>query len=261
MPARDWSRDDALVEILRGRLEGLGPVTASALAAPLGLEPRRHRGRARGAAGRRLRDARALHAGRGRGRVVRAPAARAHPPLHGQAPARRDRAGRGARLPALPVRTGSTSPPTRACRGRRRSTAIVAQLEGFEAPAGAWETEILPARVADYEPSWLDELCLAGRIAWTRLRPRNGRGERRRAQRRRRCARRRSRCCRAACPRTGRRSSPTPERGPAERRARRRSPTASASTAPRSSTRSSRAPACCAPRSRRRWPSWSRSAS
>src|SRR5262249_50953393 len=33
------SRDEALVEILRGRLEGLGPVTQTALAAPLGLEP------------------------------------------------------------------------------------------------------------------------------------------------------------------------------------------------------------------------------
>src|SRR5207302_3173618 len=53
---------------------------------------------------------------------------------------------------------------------------IVAQLEGFEAPAGAWETEILPARLAGYEPDWLDDRCLAGRIAWARLRPRNGRG-------------------------------------------------------------------------------------
>jgi len=52
---------------------------------------------------------------------------------------------------------------------------IVAQLEGFEAPAGAWETEILPARIAEYEPSWLDDQCLAGRIAWARLKPRNGR--------------------------------------------------------------------------------------
>ena len=49
---------------------------------------------------------------------------------------------------------------------------VVAQLEGFEAPAGAWETEILPARLADYEPSWLDDQCLAGRITWARLRPR-----------------------------------------------------------------------------------------
>src|SRR5205823_7271409 len=49
------------------------------------------------------------------------------------------------------------------------------QLEGFEAPAGSWETEILPARVAEYDPGWLDDHCLAGRIAWTRLRPRNPR--------------------------------------------------------------------------------------
>src|SRR6185503_3560256 len=46
---------------------------------------------------------------------------------------------------------------------------IVAQLEGFEAPAAAWETEILPARVNEYDPAWLDEQCLAGRFVWTRL--------------------------------------------------------------------------------------------
>ena len=88
---------------------------------------------------------------------------------------------------------------------------IVAQLEGFEAPAGAWETEILPARIADYEPSWLDDQCLAGRIAWARLRPRNAPSERRRARTSRRCARRRSRCSRGAMPGSGRRSPPTPE--------------------------------------------------
>jgi len=48
--------------------------------------------------------------------------------------------------------------------------AVLAQLEGFEAPAAAWEAEILPARVAGYEISWLDDLCLAGRLVWTRLR-------------------------------------------------------------------------------------------
>ena len=53
--------------------------------------------------------------------------------------------------------------------------ALLGQLEGFEAPAGAWETEILPARVAEYEPAWLDDHCLAGRIAWARLRPRKRR--------------------------------------------------------------------------------------
>jgi ATP-dependent Lhr-like helicase len=51
--------------------------------------------------------------------------------------------------------------------------AMVGLLEGFEAPAAAWETELLPARVGDYEPEWLDELCLKGRAAWMRMsRPR-----------------------------------------------------------------------------------------
>jgi ATP-dependent Lhr-like helicase len=48
--------------------------------------------------------------------------------------------------------------------------AVLAQLEGCEVAAAAWESDILPARVAGYEISWLDDLCLAGRIAWSRLR-------------------------------------------------------------------------------------------
>jgi ATP-dependent Lhr-like helicase len=47
---------------------------------------------------------------------------------------------------------------------------VLAQLEGFEAPAGAWESELIPARVAGYEISWLDDLCLSGRALWARLR-------------------------------------------------------------------------------------------
>jgi len=49
------------------------------------------------------------------------------------------------------------------------------QLEGFSAPAAAWESDILPARVADYAPYMLDQLCAAGTVAWMRLLPpRNG---------------------------------------------------------------------------------------
>jgi ATP-dependent Lhr-like helicase len=53
-------------------------------------------------------------------------------------------------------------------------------LEGFEAPASAWETEILPARIAKYEPAWLDAQCLSGQRTWARLvpsRPANGRAQ------------------------------------------------------------------------------------
>ncbi|NKB23533.1 MAG: hypothetical protein GKR87_03960 [Kiritimatiellae bacterium] len=42
---------------------------------------------------------------------------------------------------------------------------VLDQLEGIEAPAVAWESDILPARIADYDPSWLDVLCMSGKIA------------------------------------------------------------------------------------------------
>ena len=46
----------------------------------------------------------------------------------------------------------------------------IAQLQGFEIPAGAWETKILAARCQDYDPQWLDHLFMAGEVAWGRLR-------------------------------------------------------------------------------------------
>jgi ATP-dependent Lhr-like helicase len=172
--ATDGSQEDALVEILRGRLEGLGPVTESALAAPLGLGPKdiaaalaalqtegfAVRGRfTPGAAEDEWCERRLL--ARIHSYTVKRLRAEIEPV------AARDflrflvrwqRVGADARM-----------------QGPDAVEVIVAQLEGFEAAAGAWETEILPARIAEYEPSWLDDQCLAGRIAWARLRPRNGR--------------------------------------------------------------------------------------
>jgi ATP-dependent Lhr-like helicase len=49
---------------------------------------------------------------------------------------------------------------------------VIAELQGFEAAAGAWERDILPARVAGYDSAWLDALCLSGGVAWGRLAPR-----------------------------------------------------------------------------------------
>jgi ATP-dependent Lhr-like helicase len=62
---------------------------------------------------------------------------------------------------------------------------VLAQLEGFEAPAVEWEKTILPSRVAGYDPRWLDRLCLSGAVAWGRISPHpafhsnNGEGPRR----------------------------------------------------------------------------------
>ena len=50
---------------------------------------------------------------------------------------------------------------------------VIEQLEGFEAPAGAWEKEILAGRVNGYAPTWLDDRCRSGRVTWIRLRPQN----------------------------------------------------------------------------------------
>jgi ATP-dependent Lhr-like helicase len=48
---------------------------------------------------------------------------------------------------------------------------IVAMLQGFELPAGAWESHCLRARMDDYDPAWLDELFMTGEVMWGRLSP------------------------------------------------------------------------------------------
>ncbi|MGE5182899.1 MAG: DEAD/DEAH box helicase, partial [Acidobacteriota bacterium] len=54
---------------------------------------------------------------------------------------------------------------------------VLEQLQGFETAAGAWERELLPARLHGYDPSWLDQMCLAGQIVWCRLSPRTRAGD------------------------------------------------------------------------------------
>jgi ATP-dependent helicase Lhr and Lhr-like helicase len=55
--------------------------------------------------------------------------------------------------------------------GERGTLEALQQLQGFEAPARAWEREILARRVAGYEPKVLDHLCLTGAVGWGRLSP------------------------------------------------------------------------------------------
>ncbi|HLS77505.1 MAG TPA: ATP-dependent helicase [Nocardia sp.] len=44
---------------------------------------------------------------------------------------------------------------------------VVEQLAGVPAPASAWESLILPARVHDYSPAMLDELMATGEVLWS----------------------------------------------------------------------------------------------
>jgi ATP-dependent helicase Lhr and Lhr-like helicase len=55
--------------------------------------------------------------------------------------------------------------------GERATFEIVRQLQGFEIPANAWERQVLARRISDYDPKWLDQLCLTGAVGWGRLSP------------------------------------------------------------------------------------------
>ncbi len=55
-------------------------------------------------------------------------------------------------------------------RGREGVLRVIEQLQGVELPAPAWEQHVLPARIERYDPADLEHLCLAGIVAWGRLR-------------------------------------------------------------------------------------------
>jgi len=47
--------------------------------------------------------------------------------------------------------------------------AALDRLEGFAIPAAAWETDVLPSRIKGYLTSALDHLCVTGQIVWARF--------------------------------------------------------------------------------------------
>jgi ATP-dependent Lhr-like helicase len=167
--AQAWSREDAALELVRSRMTGLGPTTVDSLTASLAL-PRSDidvallklesegyvmRGRFSADATDEEWCERHLLA-----RIHRYTIGKLRREIEPVEP--RDfmrflldwqRVSKDARVSGPEALAG-----------------VLSQLEGFEAPAGAWEAELLPARVTDYSISWLDDLCTAGRVAWTRLR-------------------------------------------------------------------------------------------
>src|SRR3989442_5115150 len=192
-----WVFEDALVAILRGRLEGIGPVAVSELAVSLSLRVDQID------AGLAKLESEGF-AMQGNFTPARNPTVRdgAHSEHSGK-----DAGEPQAGMPALPqtewcsrrllarihsytlnrlrkeIEPVSASDflrflfvwqkvaPDHRVEGPESVAAILDQLEGFEAAAGSWESEILPARVADYDPAWLDALCLSGKLTWLRLSP------------------------------------------------------------------------------------------
>jgi ATP-dependent Lhr-like helicase len=162
------SEDDALVELIRARLTGFGPLPVPLVARPLALPA--------------SAVALALTRLESEGYVLRGrftPGAREDEWCERHLLARIHRyTVKRLRREIEPVERADfmrflfdwqhLSEATR-MQGREALGTVVEQLEGFQAAAGAWESDLLPARVKDYGGPWLDELCRSGRIVWTRL--------------------------------------------------------------------------------------------
>ena len=165
-----WTAEDALAAVLRGRFEGSGPMTATALAASLGLEPATVAG--------------ALAALEADGAILRG---RFDPGVNDEQWCDRRLLARMHRRTINRLRAEIEPVAARdflrflfdwshvgddaRLEGPDALPQVLRMLEGFEAPARSWETEILSARLKGYQPSWLDAACQAGRVAWTRLTP------------------------------------------------------------------------------------------
>ncbi len=166
----------ALVEVVRGRLETLGPVTAAELAGSIDLPVGK--------------VDQALIALEREGFVFRG---QYSPDADGLEWCERRLLARIHRFTITKLRreiqpvspadfmqflfTWHHLAPDTRLKGADAVTAVLRMLEGVEAPAAAWESEILPSRVTDYDYAWLDNLCLSGKYAWGRLRPHRSNGE------------------------------------------------------------------------------------
>ncbi|HDR9052256.1 TPA: ATP-dependent DNA helicase, partial [Burkholderia vietnamiensis] len=166
--AQPWEADAALVDVIRARLTGFGPLTVGAIAEPLGLPP--------------ASVETALAALEREGYVMRGrftPGATNDEWCERHLLARIHRyTVKRLRREIEPVERADfmrfllhwqhLTPDTRGT-GRDALAAVVEQLEGYEAAAGAWEDALLPARLTDYTAGGLDELCRSGQLVWTRI--------------------------------------------------------------------------------------------
>ncbi|HEX3869389.1 MAG TPA: DEAD/DEAH box helicase, partial [Pirellulales bacterium] len=172
-----WTRTNAWVELARGCIQHMGPTTAERLAETVGIEP--------------AQAFAALEALEGQGVVLRG--------SFSSAAQAADVAGEkivewcerrilarihrrtmdGLRRRIQPVERPDfwrflvkwQGLGRAAWGGPTGTREVVSQLQGFEMPAGAWEQRVLAARLADYDPAWLDQLFMSGEVVWGRLRP------------------------------------------------------------------------------------------
>jgi ATP-dependent Lhr-like helicase len=165
---RNWERADAIREVVRGRMEACGPTTIGELSDLLILE-------------RREIDA-ALLALEAEGFVLRG---KFRPHATDQEWCDRRLLARIHRLTIDRLRAEiqpvsqqefyrflfawQRADPEHRVEGPEGLQSVLDQLDGYELPLAAWESAVLAARVADYDPEWLDRLCFSGRVGWARL--------------------------------------------------------------------------------------------
>jgi ATP-dependent Lhr-like helicase len=168
MREKTWERADAIRELIRGRMEVCGPITVGELADTLVLPQSEI-------------DA-ALLALEAEGFVLRG---KFHPDAAEQEWCDRRLLARIHRLTIDRLRAEiqpvsihdfyrflfawQRADQEHRVEGLEGLQSVLEQLDGSELPLAAWESAVLPARVADYDPEWLDRLCFSGRLGWGRL--------------------------------------------------------------------------------------------
>jgi len=159
---RAWTREEALVELIRSRMTILGPATATTLAQHLGEGV----------------DA-ALLALENEGVILRGTFSAPNEWCDRRLLARIHRytiVRLRAEIEPVPAATFQRFlfawqhvAESSKLSGLDGLQSIVAQLDGYEVAASAWERTVLPARMDRYDPTLLDMLCLGGEVAWGRL--------------------------------------------------------------------------------------------
>jgi ATP-dependent Lhr-like helicase len=183
LASQEWEPEHALRELVRGRLECLGPITSSRIASELDLNPAKI-------------DA-ALVALEVEGFVfqgVFSPAAKHN--SQAQSPEQEwcerrllqrihrytiDSHRQSIKPVSLETYTkflfqrhqlvevgNADSETPLALDGQTQLQNTLTLLDGVSVPAGSWEADIYPSRISNYDPSWLDVMCISGRVTWGR---------------------------------------------------------------------------------------------
>ena len=183
---QEWTEEKALVEIVRGRLEGLGPILASSLAGELQLDCKKIDAafialEVEGFAFQgRFTSSRDIAAGEDAesNKEKEWCERRLLQRIHRYTIDAHRKAIKPVSLETfteflfdqhqlIPI-SDNTIQKEPALDGQTKLQSTLNMLDGVASPAAAWEADIYPARIENYDPNWLDVMCISGKLAWGR---------------------------------------------------------------------------------------------